>query len=255
LTVDVDLAGAVVVVTGASRGLGAAAAAELGRRGAVVVAVGRDAAALRAPGCGSVCVADLRDPAAAETIVAHALTTHGRLDAVVANAGVGHAGDLAGMSPDRITELIAVNLTAPILLTRAALSPMRAARSGSLLYVTSIAGAVGVPGENVYSATKAALESFADTLRAEVRADGIRVCTVLPGVVDTGFFVTRGRPYDRRFPRPMPAARVANKIVDALVKGPDRVFVPRWLAGPAALRASAPRLYRTLERRFDAPSG
>jgi short-subunit dehydrogenase len=246
----VELAGAVVVVTGASRGLGAAVAAELGRRGAVVVAVGRDTTALRAPGCGSVCAADLRDPAAAQTIVTHTLATHGRLDAVVANAGVGHAGDLAEMSPERVAELVAVNLTAPILLTRAALAPMRAARRGCLLYVTSIAGAVGVPGENVYSATKAGLESFADTLRAEVRADGLRVCTVLPGVVDTGFFAARGRAYDRRFPRPIPAERVANKVVDALTAGPDRVFVPRWLAGPAALRAAAPRLYRHLERRF-----
>jgi short-subunit dehydrogenase len=94
------------------------------------------------------------------------------------------------------------------------------------------------------------LESFADTLRAEVRSQGLRVATVLPGVVDTGFFAARGRAYARRFPRPMPASRVANTVVDALVAGPDRVFVPRWLAGPAALRASAPRLYRKLERRF-----
>jgi short-subunit dehydrogenase len=244
----VELAGAVVVVTGAGRGLGAAVGAELGRRGAVVVAVGRDPAGLRASGAGSVCSADLRDPAAAEAIVAHAVDRHGRLDAVVANAGVGHAGDVAEMSPQRVAELVAVNLTAPILLTRAALPAMRAARRGSLLYVTSIAGAVGVPGENVYSATKAGLESFADTLRAEVRGDGLRVCTVLPGVVDTGFFVTRGRPYERSFPRPMSPARVASKVVDALVAGPERVFVPRWLAGPAALRATAPRLYRMLER-------
>jgi short-subunit dehydrogenase len=202
-----------------------------------VVAVGRD-------------VADLRDLEAGEAIVAHALAQHGRLDAVVANAGVGHAGDLADMTPARVVELVTVNLTAPILLTRAALPVMRAARRGSLLYVTSIAGAVGVPGENVYSATKAALESFADTLRAEVRADGLRVSTVLPGVVDTGFFETRGRPYDRRFPRPMPAGQVANKVVDALAGEADRVFVPRWLAIPAALRATAPKLYRALERRF-----
>jgi NAD(P)-dependent dehydrogenase (short-subunit alcohol dehydrogenase family) len=246
----VELVGAVVVVTGAGRGLGAAIAAELGRRGAVVVSVGRDPDRLPVVGAGSVCVADLRDPAAAESIVSHAVATHGRLDAVVANAGVGHAGDVAAMSPARVAELIEVNLTAPILLTRAALPVLRAAGRGTLLYVTSIAGAVGVPGENVYSATKAGLESFADTLRAEVHREGLRVATVLPGVVDTGFFDTRGRPYDRRFPKPIPAAQMANRVVDTLSGGPDRVFEPRWLAGPATLRAVAPRLYRALERRF-----
>lgn len=245
-----DLVGAVVVVTGAGRGLGAAVAAELGRRGAVVVSVGRDPARCKPVGAGSVHGAELRDAGAAETIVRHAVATHGRLDAIVANAGVGHAGDLAAMSPERIAELIEVNLTAPILLTRAALPVMRAAGRGTLLYLTSIAGAVGVPGENVYSTTKAGLESFADTLRAEVRRDGLRVCTVLPGVLDTGFFETRGKPYDRRFPKPIPAAQAAKVVVDTLVSGPDRVFVPRWLAVPARLRAVAPGLYRAMERRF-----
>jgi NAD(P)-dependent dehydrogenase (short-subunit alcohol dehydrogenase family) len=250
LTGPMDLVGAVVVVTGAGRGLGAAVATELGRRGAVVVGVGRDPSRLTAVGAGSVHCAELRDPGAAEAIVRHAIDTHGRLDAIVANAGVGHAGDLAGMSPERVAELIEVNLTAPILLTRAALPVMRAARTGTLLYVTSIAGAVGVPGENVYSTTKAGLESFADTLRAEVHRDGLRVCSVLPGVLDTGFFETRGRPYDRRFPRPIPAAAAAKVVVDTLAGGADRVFVPRWLAGPARLRAVAPGLYRAMERRF-----
>jgi short-subunit dehydrogenase len=183
-------------------------------------------------------------------VVEQVLAEHGRIDAIVANAGIGHAGDVAAMLPAQVTDLVAMNLTAPMLLTRAALPAMRAAGRGSLLYVTSIAGAVGVPGENVYSATKAGLESFADTLRAEVRADGIKVCTVLPGVVDTGFLDDRGKPYDRRFPRPMSPAKVAMHVLDALAGDRERVFVPRWLAGPAALRATAPRLYRRLERRF-----
>lgn len=248
-----QLTGAVVVVTGAGRGIGAAVARELSDRGAVVVGTGRNAARLAttfAGLTGSTVVADLRDRSAAEDVVAHALSTHGRVDAVVANAGVGHAGDVAAMPVDRVAELVEVNLLAPLLLTRAVLPPMRAAGRGALLYVTSVAGALGVPGEAVYSATKAGVEAFADVVRAEVRADGLTVGTVLPGVVDTGFFDARGRAYDRSFPRPMPAARAATVIVDCLQRGTARRFVPGWLAGPAALRAGLPRAYRALERRF-----
>lgn len=237
------LAGAVVVVTGATRGLGRSTAALLTARGATVVGVGRSAAP---PDLAE----DLTDPAAAERVVAAVLARHGRLDAVVCCAGVGAAGDLADLPVDRAVEVVALDLLSPVLLARAALAPMRAAGGGALLFVTSIAGALGVPGEGVYSSAKAGLETFADVLREEVRADGITVSTVLPGVVDTGFFTTRGRAYDRRVPRPVPPDRAARVVVDALEHGRRRVITPRWLAVPARLRATAPVLYRALERRF-----
>jgi short-subunit dehydrogenase len=109
---------------------------------------------------------------------------------------------------------------------------------------------VGVPGESVYSATKAAVESFAVVLREELRADGVGVSTVLPGVVDTGFFERRGVPYDRRFPRPMPPERAARAVVAALESARERTVVPRWLALPAWLAAAAPGPYRALARRL-----
>ena len=170
----VELAGRVVLVTGASGGIGAATCAALTRRGAVVVAAGRDETALAAVAAASTVVADAADPAAAPALVATAVDRHGRLDAVVANAGIGWAGEFAGMDPARITELVDVNLRAPMLLARAALPVLR--RPGALVFVTSIAGLVGVPGETVYSVTKAGLETFATLLREEVgrhhRVDG-----------------------------------------------------------------------------------
>jgi NAD(P)-dependent dehydrogenase (short-subunit alcohol dehydrogenase family) len=244
--VPVDLAGRVVLVTGASRGIGAATCRALTARGAVVVAAGRDEKALAEVAAASTVVADVADPAAAGALVAAAVDRHGRLDAVVANAGIGWAGEFAAMDPATITELVDVNLRAPILLARAALPVLR--RPGALVFVTSIAGLVGVPGETVYSVTKAGLETFATLLREEV--EGVTVSTVAPGAVATGFFDTRGVPYDRRLPRPVRPERIAAAVVDALATGRDRQVQPRWLALPARLSATMPKTYRALARRF-----
>jgi NAD(P)-dependent dehydrogenase (short-subunit alcohol dehydrogenase family) len=242
----VELAGRVVLVTGASGGIGAATCAALTRRGAVVVAAGRDETALAAVAAASTVVADAADPAAAPALVATAVDRHGRLDAVVANAGIGWAGEFAGMDPARITELVDVNLRAPMLLARAALPVLR--RPGALVFLTSIAGLVGVPGETVYSVTKAGLETFATLLREEL--DGITVSTVAPGAVDTAFFTNRGVPYDRSFPRPIPPGQVAEAVVEAIATGRQRQVEPRWLAVPARLSATVPKTYRALARRF-----
>ncbi|HEX7269329.1 MAG TPA: SDR family oxidoreductase [Streptosporangiaceae bacterium] len=242
----VELAGRVVLVTGASGGIGAAICAALTRRGAVVVAAGRDETALAAVAAASTVVADAADPAAAPALVATAVDRHGRLDAVIANAGIGWAGEFAGMDPARITELVDVNLRAPMLLARAALPVLR--RPGALVFLTSIAGLVGVPGETVYSVTKAGLETFATLLREEL--DGITVSTVAPGAVDTAFFTNRGVPYDRSFPRPIPPGQVAEAVVEAIATGRQRRVEPRWLAVPARLSATVPKTYRALARRF-----
>jgi short-subunit dehydrogenase len=249
----VELAGAVVAVTGATRGIGRSTVLLLAGRGARVVCVGRDPEAARdvaRQAGGSWLALDLRDPASAEQVVAHALREHGRLDALVAGAGLGHVGDLAHMPAALIEELVEVNLLSPMLLARACLPVMRDQGRGSLLFVTSIAGALGVPGESVYSATKAAVEVFADALREEVREDGLTVTTVLPAVVDTDFLAARARPYDRRLPRPVPPEHIAREVVRALERGSRRQVRPRWLKVPMTLRAVAPAVYRTLERRW-----
>jgi short-subunit dehydrogenase len=255
----VRLDGAAVLVTGASGGIGAATAELLTRRGARVLLAGRDAAALgevgrrcRAPSV----IADLRRPGAADDLVGEVTARFGRLDAVVAAAGIGHAGPVAGMSAQRVADLVDVNARAPLLLARSALDAFgdRPSDEAALVFVTSIAGLVGVPGESVYSATKAAVEMFAELLREEVRADpalhGVQVSTVAPGAVDTAFFARRGAPYDRRVPRPLPPDRVAAAVVRALESGRPRTVVPAWLRLPARLATTAPDVYRTLARRL-----
>lgn len=254
-----ELHGAVVLVTGASGGIGRATAHLLAARGAHVVAAGRDPVTLRdlAESTGGTALSeDLRDPLAADRLVARALEACGRLDGVVANAGIGHAGPVADMTARQVAALIDLNVRSTLLLARASAAAFRLqaadgdARRRGIVFVSSIAGAVGVPGESVYSATKAAVESFAVVLREELRADGVGVSTVLPGVVDTEFFDRRGVPYDRRIPRPMPPVRVARAVVGALESGRPRTVVPRWLAFPAWLSGAVPGPYRALARRF-----
>jgi short-subunit dehydrogenase len=254
-----ELNGAVVLVTGASGGIGRATAHLLAARGAHVVAAGRDPAVLRdlAESTGGTAISeDLRDPTAADRVVASAYEVRGRLDGVIANAGIGHAGPVVDMTARQVAALVDLNVRGTLLLARAAAVAFREQavdgdrRPRGIVFVSSIAGAVGVPGESVYSATKAAVESFAVVLREELRPDDVGVSTVLPGVVDTEFFARRGAPYDRRFPRPMPSARVARAVVGALETGRPRTIVPRWLGLPAWLSAALPGPYRALARRF-----
>lgn len=248
-----SLAGRTLVVTGGSRGIGRSVAELAGERGARVVAVGRDEVALaevsRRTG-GSYVVADLRSTEAADQVVKRVVEEHGGIDGVVCSAGVGYRGEFATMPADRLNDIIDTNLRAPMLLARAALPALQRSGHGALVFVTSIAGLVGVPDESVYSASKAGLAAFADLLREELRGTGVTVSAIAPGVVDTEFFARRGAPYDRNRPRPIPPDRVARLVLHALENGPVRRVEPRWLAVPAWLSSAVPGLYRALARRW-----
>jgi len=249
----VQLSGKVAVVTGASRGIGASTARALAARGATVVGTGRDAAALSgvmsALG-GTAIVGDVRDAGHADDVVRQALDAHGRIDAVVVNAGVGYTGPFAEMPADRIDEVLDVNVRAPVRLARAALGELSRHDESALVFVTSIAGVLLVPRESVYSTAKAAIEAFAEMLREETRGTGLHVGTVAPGAVDTEFFVNRGTPYERSFPRPIAPEPVAAAVLRVIEDSVPRAVVPGWLRGPMLFRRLAPRAYRALSRRY-----
>src|SRR3954454_2800572 len=247
------MAGQVAIVTGASHGIGPSTALVLAAGGSTVLVAGLDDDALSELSeqvGGSWLGVDVRDPAHDDDLVKNALDQHGRVDVVVANAGIGHAGDVADMSAERVCDLVDINLRAPILLARAALAPMLKQGTGALVFISSIAAGVLVPRESVYSATKAAVEAFAEPLREELRDSGVTVSTVAPGVVDTRFFDNRGEPYERRFPRPVAPEVIAAAVVRSIEAGRRHTVVPRWLGIAPRVRAIAPRLYRTLARRF-----
>jgi short-subunit dehydrogenase len=126
---------------------------------------------------------------------------------------------------------------------------LRAGR-GHIVNVASIVGFTGSREEAAYSATKAGLVGFSRSLRQELAGTGVCVSLIVPGVVDTPFFAARGKAYDRRWPHPLPADRVAAAIVAAILADRAEAFVPRWMRIAALLAGTAPRLYERLAVRF-----
>jgi short-subunit dehydrogenase len=252
------------VVTGATSGIGRAVTARLCRSRCRILAVGRDEQALfeleagtlrREPGASASgrvlpLALDLTVPDAATAVATRAADLLGPVDLLVACAGQGLAGPFASTDPADIRRLVEVNVTAPLLLTRALLPALTAAGGGRIVLVGSIAGMLGVPGEAVYSATKAAVAGFASALRSEVGAIGVSVTLAVPGVVDTAFFARRGVAYDRRRPRPLPVDTVAAALLDAAARRRPEVWTPRWLGSVARLQGAAPATYRRLAGRF-----
>ena len=247
------LNGAVALVTGASSGIGRAVVERLTAAGSIVLAAGRNrdrlAEVTDATGATPL-LADLVEPGAGRALAERAIARWARVDIVVNNAGVGWEGSFTGMSDVIAAKLMAVNLWAPIELTRALLPGMIRRGGGHLVYVTSIAGRVGVANESVYAASKAGLDVFAESLRLELSGRGVAVSVVVPGVVDTPFFARRGRRYYRRLPRPQPPGRVADALVSAIDRDRAEVYVPGWLRVPVAVRGLLPPVYRRLARRF-----
>ncbi len=242
------LAGLRAVITGGSSGIGAATARAFAARGIRVAIAGRNTAALErvtADINGVLVQGDLREPGCPERIIDTAVDQLGGLDILVSNAGIGWAGPFASMSESDIDALLDVNLRAAAHLARAAIPHLHPG-SGRLVFVGSVAGLLGVPGEAWYSATKAGLGCLADALREELRPGGIGVSLISPGVVDTAYFERRKEPYRRRYPKVMSADTAAAAIVNAIDHGRDDVIVPAWLSLPARVKASFPYLYRLL---------
>ncbi len=237
------------VVTGASSGIGREAALLLAAGGCSSLLVGRNGAALdevAAATEGHRIAVDLAEPGSELTVASRASELLGDVDLLVCSAGLGAAGPYDVMSPDAIAQLVAVNVLSPMTLVRAMLPAMLDRGQGRILIVGSIAGALGVRGEVAYSATKAAMVGFADALRAEVAGRGVTVTLCVPGVVDTPFFHRRGAPYVRRWPRPIPAALVAERMLAATGRGRADVWVPGWLRGAVRVHGAAPSMYRKL---------
>ncbi len=256
------LAERVALVTGASAGIGLAVCRQLVAAGARVAMVARTARTLEQAaaslGGGDRAVAfalDVGDLAALAQLPERVAVRMGGLDFVVNNAGVHHRGPFATRTPEELVAMVTVNLSAPIVLTRAALPLLP--RGGVVVQVASLAGFLPLPDAATYSATKAGLRFFSRAADTELRARGVAVCTVSPGPVDTDFFLAElDRVTPATFSQPMSSAdEVAAAVLGCLRSGRQEVALP-WASGKlATLAYLSPRLMRLLRPLLERKGG
>jgi short-subunit dehydrogenase len=232
-----ELRGRACLVTGAAGGIGGAVATALEAAGATVARSDRS----------EFLAFDLATPNGPRDLASAA----GRIDVLVNCAGAGLYGSAAELDLADVQRIVALNLTAPITLTRELLPAMLERGEGHIVNIASLVAHVPKHDEAAYAATKAGLAGFTRSLREELRDTGVGASLVSPAVVDTPFFAERGEPYRRRWPRPVSPERVAAAVVDAIEHNHAEAIVPRWLTLAARLYGASPALYRTLARRFD----
>jgi short-subunit dehydrogenase len=237
-----EIKGMVALVTGASSGIGEAAARSMAKRGAHVVLTARRKDRLKAlagdirtlaNGAEALVVpGDLTVHGEAERIAREALAWKGRVDVLVNNAGAGRMQFLEDIDPQAdVRPILELDLTAPIFLTRTLLPEMIRRKSGTIINVSSVSGLTGSPTSTVYCAAKFGLNGFNDALRYEVRGMGIDVCLVCPGPVRTEFEQQidglPGAMVPSSIPNAIPAKQVGECIAD-LIRRPKRCVIIPW---------------------------
>ena len=231
-----------VVITGASSGIGAALARHYAASGATLGLIARRkdqidqlAAALPVP-CERY-PADVRNASALAAAARHYIDKHGPPDIVIANAGVS-VGTLTDFSEDTdaFRDVIDTNVIGVVNTFQPFLSSMRDARHGTLVGIASVAGYRGLPGAGAYSASKAAVIAYLESLRVELHASGIGVITVCPGFIDTP--MTEKNPYPMPFR--MSADAAASKITSLIARGKAYAVIPWQMAIVARLLRVTP---------------
>lgn len=218
-----DYEGKIVLLVGASSGIGRVLALRLARAGAVVVATARrrdrlDALAAEVTAHGGRCTphaADAQDGASAEAVVQACLREHGRIDMLVLNAGGAPAIDMRRMQAAEVLAYMRSNYDVAVNYLLPVLHRMREQGSGLVVTTNSLAGLLGVPLQGPYSAAKGALRLLIDTCRIEFGAYGIRFVTVYPGFIATEATANDGMPA----PLEMSESRAVDHLMHAIDRG------------------------------------
>ncbi len=236
-----NFADKVAWITGASSGIGAALAREFASRGGHVVLSGRDElrlaeVAASLPTASLILPFDVRDDAAMADATAQAIAWRGGVDIAVANAGVSQRATALKTQMQVYRDIIAIDLTQQIAFSQGLIGHMADRGSGALLFVSSIAGKVGVPLRTAYCAAKFGLAGYADALRAELSQSGVSVHVIYPGSVATDVSRNaltadgekRGRS-DKAIDEGIPADEAARTMLDGVAKGEREIIVARGM--------------------------
>jgi short-subunit dehydrogenase len=256
--------GDVVLLTGASGGLGIhLVSAFLQKKARLFMAAypGSDLPAIReqieaSGGEVAELVCDLREAAQREKLVAAARERFGRIDLLVNNAGVEYTAYYHELTAEQITNLIAVNLTAPMMLTRLVLPEMLARKRGHIINISSLAGKAGPAFQEPYAATKAALVGFTQSLRSTYRPLGVSASVIVPGFVEAGIYARLKARTGVSAPAWLgvsPPAAVVRAVLHASERDAPEVIVnPTPVRPILAFNALFPRLGEWLSGRIGA---
>lgn len=249
-----DLHDRVVIITGASMGIGAATARAFVAAGAKVVLAARSGAALAAlagelgAGRALAVPTDITDRAQVEALVRQALERFGAIDILVNNAGVGMSGPVASLDPAAFQAIFATNVLGPLYAMQAAIPHLRKPGGGLIVNVSSMVSTLPIPTIGGYRATKTALDALSANARIELARDNIRVVTVLPGQTNTAFFTNSlGARGGYQPQRADPPEHVAQRIVWGAQREPRTVYMNGGLRMAAFLAGLLPG---ALERVF-----
>lgn len=245
----------VAIVTGASSGIGRATAIALAHKGAHLALAARRANLLEEVAGeiqsygrqALVMPTDIRNPSQVKALVECTIRHFGRVDILVANAGVYVRSPAQEITAEIIENAMQANFYAGVYAILAVLPSMLAQRSGQIVVVTSVDGRKGMPLDAPYASAKFALTGFAEVLRQEVRDKGIYVSTILPGRVDTPMIDGLRVP---RVSAKIPAQAVAEAIVKAILKRKPEMFVPSSGRLLVFVNTLSPRLADWFVRRF-----
>jgi short-subunit dehydrogenase len=248
------IAGKVIIVTGASSGIGRATALALARHGATLVIVARREHLLGSlerdlQSAGSTAVAmplDLREKTQVETMISRTRERFGRIDVLINNAGFGYWGSVEETPPSVVREIFALNFDAPLMASQLVIPIMKVQGGGHIINVSSVVGRRGLPLSGIYCATKFALQGISESLRLEVKDNGIDVSIVNPAATHSEFgeHVRYGRVKSRfkATGHVQPAEEVAAAIVRCVHNPKLEVYPYRRSRLVAWVSAFAPSL-------------
>lgn len=236
----------VVLITGASEGIGASCARQLTERGARLSLFALPTTGFEGRNSDTVLVTtgDITSPESRQTLIENTMQRFGRIDVLINNAGVGQYGYPSEVDTEVSKRLFDVNVFSLLALTQLVIPVMRQQKSGTIVNIGSVGGKVSLPWAVMYCATKWAVHCLDDSLRRELKPDGVHVMKVCPGIVDTKF---RDHVLAGKAPGPVGDIRRVvspDQVAAGIIRGVERnsrtVYVPELGRGFTMMEAVAP---------------